>query len=288
MAFTNIQIGDKNYPPLLAEIPGSPQHLFLRGIFPNPKLPIVAIVGTRKATKDGRELAKRTAEDLARSGVVVVSGLALGIDSASHIGALDAKGITVAVLANGIDSIYPATNQKLADRIISNNGAIVSEYGPGEPPFKNRFIERNRIISGLSIGVVVIEAPSKSGALTTARFAGEQGRYIFVFPGGARNPYYAGSHSLIRDGATLVTNTNDILEDLGIETAIKSKEQARDLTPDEYNIVQVLTQAGEPINVDMIIELTTLEPHIVNQVIATLTIYGITKEVESGYEISNS
>jgi len=286
--FSTINNGNADYPSLLAEIDGAPSTLYVRGSLPAPDLPAIAIVGTRKATKDGRDLAERIAKGLADAGVVVVSGLAMGIDTAAHKGALFGKGKTIAVLGNGIDSVYPASNEKLAKQIIDGGGAIVSEYGPGEPSYKGNFIERNRIISGLSLGTVVVEAPARSGALATARFAGEQGRSVFVFPGAAKSVNYEGSHALIRDGAMLVTKTSEILEDLGLETFAKKRVDTYELRPEEHTVVQALTEAGKPLSVDMIIELTKLEPHMVSKSIAMLTIYEIVKESELGYEISNS
>ena len=288
MTVENVNAGDKNYPPLLKEIQKPPSRIYLRGILPEPQSPTVAVVGTRKATKDGRGLAKETTLLLAQAGVVVVSGLAMGIDTAAHEGALDAGGITVAVLGSGIDSVYPAQNQKLAEKIIANGGAVISEYGPGEPSYKGNFIERNRIISGLSLGTVVIEAPEHSGALTTARFAGEDGRAVFVFPGPAKSPHYVGSHALLRDGATLVTSASEILEDLDIQSGSSVPQiNLDDFGADEHTVLEALRTAGAAINVDRIIELTKLDPQIVNQALATLAIWRVVQETESGYEVSN-
>jgi len=288
MNFSKVHIEDKEYPLLLHEIEGAPSFLYIRGVLPNVDLPTVAIVGTRKATKDGKELARKTASELATAGVVVVSGLAMGVDTEAHRGTLEAGGITIAVLGNGIDSIYPAQNEKLAKEILNNDGAVISEYGPDEPSYKGRFIERNRIISGLCLGVVVVEAPERSGALSTARFAAEQGRDVFVFPASPNNKNYRGSHALIRDGATLITETNDILEDLGIEQSKKREQKMKDLSVDEYKIIKFLGDVGKPVNIDMIIEQTTLEPHVASNIIMTLVMEDIVKEVEQGYEISNS
>ena len=286
--FNSISLGDKDYPSLLNEIQRPPSKIYIRGTLPEKQLPTVAIVGTRKATEDGRRLTRETALELGRAGVVVVSGLAMGVDAAAHEGALDAYGITIAVLGNGIDSVYPVQNEKLAKKILASGGAIISEYGTGEPSYKGNFIERNRIISGLSLGTVVIEAPKHSGALTTARFAGEDGRAIFVFPGPSKSPYYAGSHALIRDGATLVTSASEILEDLDI----KSDSHALQVNLDKFGdnermILEALNVAGSALNVDRIIELTKLDPQTVNRLLATLTIMGAVQETESGYEISN-
>ena len=288
MVFESVGTGDKNYPFLLNEIQKPPSKIYIRGILPEPHLPTVAIVGTRKATKDGRGLAKETALELGRAGVVVVSGLAMGIDTAAHEGALDAHGVTIAVLGNGIDSVYPVQNEKLAEEIIANGGAVISEYGAGEPSYKGNFIERNRIISGISLGTVVIEAPERSGALTTARFAGEDGRAIFVFPGPAKSPYYAGSHALIRDGATLVTSASEILEDLDIKSGSSISQISLDeFGVHEHAVLEALRTAGTALNVDRIIELTKLDPQTVNKSLATLTIWRAVQETESGYELSH-
>jgi len=288
MNFSTIRVEDSEYPPLLREIEGAPSLIYVRGSLPDPKLPAVAIVGTRKATKDGKGIASETARGLANAGVVVISGLAMGIDTEAHKGALAGGGLTIAVLGNGIDSIYPAQNEGLAKRILDSGGVIISEYGSDEPSYKGRFIERNRIISGLSLAVVVVEAPARSGALSTARFAAEQGRDVFVFPSSPHNKNYKGSHELIRDGATLVTETDEILDDLGITKGPKHEQKLKDLTGDEYKIVEILRLAGKPLKVDTIIEQTTLEPHVTSNLLTTLVIEGIIKEGANGYEIGNS
>jgi len=287
MKFECIDLDNNNYPSLLKEIQNPPSCIYVRGELSNG-LPSVAIVGTRKATTEGKRLAENIAYEIASCGVSIASGLAMGIDTAAHRGALRANGTTVAVLGNGIDSVYPVQNEKLAEDIIKNGGAVISEYGPGEPSFKGRFLERNRIISGISLGTVVIEAPLRSGALNTAKFAGEQGRHVFAIPGPVTSSHYEGSHRLIRDGVTLVTSAAEILEDIGIKSNKSAMRKSRELSADEYNVVSVLENAGKPLNVDTIIELTTLEPHMVSQVITTLAIEDIVKESDLGYEISNS
>ncbi|MDZ4231369.1 MAG: DNA-processing protein DprA [Patescibacteria group bacterium] len=212
MLHKTLNLKDEGYPRLLAEIPGPPERIHIKGKLP-VGFPTVAIVGTRKATMEGKRLAGEFAAGLSKAGCVIVSGLALGIDSAAHEGALASGALTVAVLGNSIDSIYPEENQSLANRIV-RQGAVISEYGPGASIQKSNFLERNRIISGLSLAVLVIEAPEHSGALATARHAGEQGRDIFVVPGNVGHPNYVGSHQLIRDGAILVRSVEDVLEDL--------------------------------------------------------------------------
>jgi DNA processing protein len=284
--FEKLKITDGKYPRLLYEIPDPPKELYFRGALPDKELPTIAVVGTRRASKKGAELAESVARDLVRAGVVVVSGLAMGIDTAAHKGAVKENGKTLAVLGNGIDTIYPAQNEKIAGYILKNGGAIISEYGPGEPSYKGNFIQRNRIISGLSLGVVIIEAPEKSGALTTARFAAEQGREVFVFPGPASDRNYTGSHSLIRDGAILVTNSEQILEDIGIEPTMVNKKKV-ELDIHEREIVEALESFGTPLRIDKITEATKLDPQTVSAAIARLVIQGAIKEGESGYELAN-
>ena len=215
MLYKTLKFEDPGYPKLLGEITDAPPSIYVRGQLRLDK-PLIAIVGTRKATREGEKIAEEFARDLAKAGFGIISGLALGIDAAAHKGALSVKGNTIAVLGNAIDEVYPLENKGLADRIIKSGGAIISEYGPGEPIEKNNFIERNRIISALSIAVLVIEAPVHSGALITARMGGEQGKDVFVIPGSVGNPNFEGSHKLIRDGAILVSSVKDILEDLNL------------------------------------------------------------------------
>lgn len=295
-----VKITDSDYPFLLKEISNAPKMLYLLGKLPKNDSIKVAIVGTRKAGITGRKFAKELAKKLAESGVVVVSGLAMGIDTAAHEGAIAARlpdgsqGKTIAVLANGLNMIYPAQNENLAKKILELGGAIISEYPPDTPSFPNQFLERNRIVSGLSIATIVIEAPERSGSLVTARLAAEQGREVFVVPGSIDNPNYRGSHLLIRDGARLVASIEDILEDLPAEIfreknagGPKLKKLNLENIKDEIQslIYETLQKAGEPLNIDEIIKITKLEPHIANQSVAFLIINGIIKETEKGYII---
>ena len=204
---------DAAYPARLTNISDPPERLYVRGTLPPNDSPTVAIVGTRKATREGRETARAFARDLAGRGAVIVSGLALGIDAAAHEGALDAHGKTIAVLGGGVDTIYPPSHESLGRRIVES-GAIVSEYPAGTPCYPNQFLARNRLISGLADAVVIMEAPITSGALATARHAANQGREVFVMPGPAGHPHYEGSHMLIREGARLIRNAKDLLEDM--------------------------------------------------------------------------
>jgi DNA processing protein len=221
MLYKTITLEDSMYPPLLREVQNPPRKLYIKGELSYKNL-IVAIVGTRKASESGIKLAHLYAKSLVEAGYSIISGLALGIDTAAHKGALDSSGVTIAVLGNSIDSIYPPQNKELSDKIIQK-GAIISEYGPGETIAKRNFLERNRIISGMSIATIVIEAPSRSGAIATARLAGEQGRDVFVVPGSVDDPNYEGSNSLIRDGAILVRSIKDVIEDIRIPNTLFDK-----------------------------------------------------------------
>jgi DNA processing protein len=206
--------GRVDYPRLLAEIPDPPGVLFVRGGMEPADAMAVGIVGTRRATHYGKQTAERLAAGLARAGVTVVSGLARGIDAAAHRGALSAGGRTVAVLGSGVLNVFPPEHEKLAIEVAAH-GAVISEVAPTMPPLAGMFPQRNRIISGLSMGVVIVEAAHRSGALITARHAMEQGREVFAVPGQIDSPGSAGPHHLLRDGAKLVTCVDDILEELG-------------------------------------------------------------------------
>jgi DNA processing protein len=289
----SISLKDPRYPSLLKEIQNPPSRIYILGELPNEQKSRIAIVGTRKATLQGRSIAKETAEKLAEQGLVIVSGLAMGIDAAAHEGALEAKGKTIVVLANGLGKIYPARNQNLGEKVLECGGAIISEYGSEVPYFKGQFLKRNRIISGLCQAVIIIEAPQRSGSLATARLAAEQGREVFVVPGPINHPNYYGSHQLIRDGARLVSSIDDILEDLGINIRVnprlnprQSASMVEKITDENQLLVlKTIREFGQPINIDKIIELTKLEPQVINQSLALLVIQGMLKETEKGYTI---
>jgi DNA processing protein len=208
-----ITMDDKAYPLRLAEIYDPPLTLFVRGELGDPEEPSVALVGTRRATPYGIRMAEKLARELAARGVTVVSGMAAGIDAAAHRGALEAGGRTIAVLGNGVDEVYPKQNAGLMDEIIKQ-GCVLSQFQMGVGPSKGHFPYRNRIISGMSLGVVIVEAPLKSGALITARQAGEQGREVFAVPGQVGVHNSQGPHALLREGAKLVESAEDILVEL--------------------------------------------------------------------------
>lgn len=208
-----LRLGTPPYPKALAEAPVPPQILYLRGELQESDGEAVAIVGSRQCTSYGRKIAERLAYDLARAGVTIVSGLARGIDGSAHRGALDAGGRTLAVLAGGLSRIYPPEHADLAAEI-ATRGALISEAAMGMEPLAGMFPARNRIISGLSRGVILVEANEKSGALITAQHAAEQGREVFAVPGQVDSPASAGTLRLLRQGAKLVRNAQDVLDDL--------------------------------------------------------------------------
>ena len=210
-----IHLGNSDYPPLLAEITDPPKCLWTRGDRRALAGTAVAVIGARAASPQGLVAAREIAADLARSGVVVVSGLARGVDSAAHQGALDSGGFTIAVLGTGIDRVYPAENAALAEQIAAK-GLLMTEFSPGAAPEDWHFPRRNRIISGLSKAVVVVEAREQSGSLITARLAADQGRDVMAVPGTIVGGINRGANALLRDGAKLVESAVDILQELGI------------------------------------------------------------------------
>ena len=276
-----LTITDPGYPELLRQIPDPPAWLFLKG---DPDLllhPQFAIVGSRNPTRGGRENAMEFARDLAGRGLGISSGLASGIDTAAHEGALAADGITVAVVATGLDRVYPASNRELALRIASS-GLLVSEFPPGTQPRAGHFPSRNRIISGLSLGVLVAEAAEKSGSLITARLATEQGREVFAIPGSIHNPMARGCHRLIRQGAKLVEQASDILEELAPylsaasagtmapDSAVVEEEFQLD---DEY--ARLLDVVGyDPVSIDEIIQQSGLTAEEVSSMLLLLELQG--------------
>lgn len=271
---------------LLREIPWPPFGIYVLGDLPKSERPAIGIVGTRKATEDGVEFARTFAAELSRAGVVIVSGLAFGIDSASHKGCLEANGTTIAVLGNGLDAIYPASNERLGKNIIAAGGALVSEYPLGMPSLPHHFIERNRLISGLSLGIVVIEAPKASGALATARFALEQNREVFVVPGPASHKNFYGSHQLLRNGARIATRASEILEDLNLAGTSGKNDSRHDFeTAEEKIVFEILGNSAEPLEVDKIVEIADLESRIVNGTLTLLLMKNLIQENGKGYAI---
>lgn len=251
-----LTLADAAYPQALLDLPDPPTVLYVKGSLAALNAPALAIVGARSASPQGMENAAAFAENLARGGLVVVSGLALGIDAAAHRGALQAEGHTVAVIGTGADRVYPARNKALAQQILEAGGALVSEFPLGTPAVAHNFPRRNRIIAGLSRGVLVVEAALGSGSLITARLANEQGRDVFAIPGSIHSPLTKGCHHLIREGAKLVETARDILEERAFSdlAAIATTPETADdpaptAPPDDE--AQVLNAMGhDPVNLD--------------------------------------
>jgi DNA processing protein len=232
-----------NYLRTLTNIAKVPKYIFFTGTLPAERAPTVAIVGTRKPTMYGKEVANTLSFDLAKRGIVIVSGLALGIDSIAHKAALEANGTTIAVLANSVDQIYPHTNKDLADKIVASGGAILSEYEPPTDARDYQFLARNRIVSGLSDAVIVIEAAARSGTLATVTHALEQGKEVFVVPGNITSPLSAGCNALLKQGAHVVTCAEDILEVIAPELLEAQSILPLGSTPLESAIIRLL-QSG--------------------------------------------
>ncbi|MQX52304.1 DNA-processing protein DprA [Alcanivorax sediminis] len=252
-----IALGDKDYPELLSKIADPPGVLAVRGDVRVLSEPSLAIVGARNASADGLDNSRRFARQLAAAGFVVTSGLALGVDAAAHRGAL-ATGRTVAVLGSGPDRLYPPRNASLANQIADEGGAVVSEFAPGSPPLPSQFPQRNRIISGLSLGTIVVEAAIRSGSLITARTALSQGREVFAIPGSIHNPLSKGCHHLLRDGATWLESMEDIFDAFGdFRRAVEGYDLASDggrpallqhLTSGINSLDMLQTRTGLPMN----------------------------------------
>jgi DNA processing protein len=276
---------DPKYPPLLREIEDPPLVLYVRGESEIDPSKAIAVVGTRRSTRYATMVAARLASQLAMKGITVISGLAAGTDAAAHQGVLDVAGHTVAVMGCGVDRVYPKRNQEIYDGIVET-GTVISEYPLGTRPAKWTFPQRNRIISGLSRGVVVVQAPERSGALITARLALEQGRDVFAVPGNITNSTSAGTNRLIRDGAKLVMTVDDILEEYPDLLRLKGvgEEETTDEGPSlgerEQEVFDLI--GLEPVHVDDIIGRADLSPTEASHVLLLLQLEGLIEEVEGG------
>lgn len=275
----------EEYPDSLKEIPQPPFGIYLIGAPILNNKTFLAVVGTRKASLAGKEMAENFAAQLAEAGLVIVSGLALGVDASAHEGALKVNGQTIAVLGNGLDKFYPAQNERLAKKILNSGGTIISEYPLETPAMPHQFLERNRIISGLSRGVLVIEAPKISGALGTAAHALNQNREVFVIPESINDLNYEGSNSLIRAGAELVSNPEDILESFGLEFKPETSRQKLSLSPEEKIILAILKNAGQPLGADQIFQEAKLNASQLNQTLTFLIIKGVVFENQGKYSL---
>lgn len=299
---------DDTYPFLLRQINTAPPVLFVKGSVESLSLPQIAIVGSRDYSHYGEYWAGTFTSELVKNGLAVTSGLAIGIDGFCHQRAVAENGVTIAILGSGLNQVYPARHKKLAEQIIDCGGALVSEFFPNQPPVAENFPRRNRIISGLSLGTLVVEATINSGSLITARYALEQGREVFTLPNTAQNPYSAGCHKLIREGALLTESIEDILQAIqyqlqpfpSAQPTLFEREQAIDFMPKSAKIVtppiaknlpemtacqqQIFQQIGlEPIAIDDIAKACNLEVSMLLVEMLNLELLGVVKSVTGGY-----
>ena len=280
---------DPRYPTLLGQITDPPNVLYCRGNVALLNSTCFAVVGTRKITPYGREVATSIARDLAYHGFTIVSGLALGVDTVVHTATLDAHGATIAVLGSGIDSITPTTNERLGHRILHEGGLIISEYPASYPAAKHTFPERNRIISGLSLGTLVVEADTKSGALITARSALDQNRDVFAVPGNIFSPRSAGPNQLIQQGAKAVMSAQDIISEYGPITPLPGLNSAHLSTRDpvQQKILGILESSG-PSLLDEIIRKADSDTPSVIAALSMLELHGSVRQISPGkYRICN-
>ncbi|WP_444945899.1 DNA-processing protein DprA [Microbulbifer sp. VTAC004] len=278
--------GDTDYPVLLSETSRPPPVLYLRGRTENLCLPQIAIVGARRATSAGLDNARAFAAELATAGFAITSGLALGVDAAAHLGALYGGGATIAVLGSGVDRIYPRHNQRLAGDILERGGTILSELPLGSSAEAKNFPRRNRIISGLSMGVLLVEAALRSGSLITARLALEQNREVFAIPGSIHNPMAQGCHHLIRQGATLVETSGDIASQLGglLSEPVSAEKNREVLEGRQQVIVDAL--AGGPRSIEQLAMDSGEGSGELMGLLLQLELEGLLEELPSGYQLT--
>jgi DNA processing protein len=283
-----VTLGDPRYPAVLRQVPTPPLALFVRGDAALLSQPQLAIVGARAATPQGLDNARAFATELSRRGLIVTSGLATGVDGAAHQGALDAKAPTLAICGTGLDRVYPARHKALAAAILAAGGALVSEFAPGTPAVAQNFPRRNRIISGLALGVLVVEASRDSGSLITARRAAEQGREVFAIPGSIHNPMARGCHWLIREGAKLVESVDDILLELApkLGALLRAEAPAATAIPspvaDPAAAVLLAALGDAPKSVDDLVRGTGLAVDVVQAALLTLELDGLAGMASGG------
>ncbi|MGC9048996.1 MAG: DNA-processing protein DprA [Patescibacteria group bacterium] len=280
-----ITINDPNYPKLLKEIYDPPKELYVWGELRAEENYPLAVVGTRKVSNYGRQITIDLVRNLAKAGLTIISGLALGVDGLAHQACLDVNGRTIAVLGSGLNHIYPSIHQKLAEKIVKSGGAVVSEYPPETGPTKWNFPARNRIIAGMSLGVLVTEAPETSGALITARCALDNGREVFAVPGNINSSNSVGTNQLIKLGAKAVTKVEDILDAFDLELTEHSKREIKPANNEEKIILEIL--ADGPLHIDEIIKKSKLEAPLVNSTLVIMEISGKVRHIgNSNYTIS--
>jgi len=277
---TCLTIENNDYPKLLKEINDPPFCIFVRGKL-KPDIFSIAVVGTRKNTPYGKYVTEEIVTELSENGITIISGLALGIDGIAHLASIQSNGTTIAVLGSGINKqhIYPTNHKQLSEKIISSGGAIISEYPPGTLPNKFTFPKRNRIVAGMSLGTLVVEAPQKSGSLITADCALQYNREVFTIPQNITSKTGIGTNNLIKEGAHPITSAKDILEILNLQN-IKKVEINKKITPDsptEATIIEYLSQ--EPIHIDELIKKSLLPSHTVMSTLTLMEIKGKIKNL---------
>lgn len=268
---------DANYPELLRHIPDAPLVLFVRGTL-EPAAPLtLAVVGTRKPSLYGRQVSRELGRMLGSAGVLVLSGLALGIDGLVHQAVVDGEGRTAAVVASGLDSVYPATHLRLARDIVGSGGALISEFPPGTLPLKHHFPIRNRILAGMASGTVVVEAPQRSGALLTANLALEYNRDVFAVPGPITSATSLGTNTLLQQGAVVVRAADDILTHYRMQQTTASPALPQ-LTSTERAVLHIMTR--EPLSVDQVKKMSRLETSVVNATLILLVMKGWVQQLD--------
>lgn len=267
------------YPAYLREVPNAPPLLYMWGGLEEGDRLAVAVVGTRRLTAYGRQVTRDLVAGLVLNGVTIVSGLALGIDAVAHKTALELNGRTIAVLGSGLDSIYPPENRQLAQQIAQGNGAVLSEYGLGAQPDAKNFPPRNRVISGLSLGVIVVEAGERSGALITANFALEQGREVFAVPGNISSPSSKGTNRLIQQGAKLVGSVDDVLDELNLKLVIEQTAVQLALPETAEEAALIAHLSGQPVHVDELCRATGLPTSLVSSTLTMMELKGMIRQV---------
>lgn len=283
MNIKTLTLGDSNFPAALALIPQPPKQLFVlsRTLEELLSQPMVSIVGSRKVSLYGRNVTLQLAGNLAAQGIIIVSGLAFGVDSLAHQAALDAGGRTIAILPSGLDAIYPASHTQLARSILQKGGALFSEYPAGTPPLKHHMIARNRLVSGLGLGLLITESAEKSGTLHTANFALEQGKTVFAVPGNITSQLSKGTNNLIKAGALPVTEVSDILSALNLKAVSRPNQPVTAATAEEARLLKLLYEGVTDASELQI--LSKLSPASFNQTLTMLEITGRIKPLGAGH-----
>lgn len=282
MKVNKLTVKNAGIPSILAAIPAPPKELYVMGeLGPLMQMPRVAIVGSRKVSPYGRHVTQRLAESLARAGVVIVSGLALGVDAIAHKACLEAGGKTIAVLPTSLDSIYPSSHRHLAEAIVRQGGALVSEYAPGMPGLKKNFIERNRLVSGISDAVLITEAAIKSGTLHTANYALDQGKTVMAVPGNVTSPTSEGTNNLLKSGAIMATEAADVLAALNLALIGSQRQLPIGSNREEQVLIDLL--ADGMTDSSELLQTSKLDASTFNQTLTMLEITGKIRATGAGH-----